>query len=1200
MADDVGSAYNDLRAKQLKEQEDRDIAMLRQSTIPNIDVIGTLPDKPIQKSKTMGIGEAAWNGLKGAAENTLNGIDDLGNWLNDNILNLRTEQEQKAYELTGRSSWVLGNADLGVEKPSEDSGFTPKVAFNATEFLAGFIPALRATRLLAGGAAVTKAGMVMEGAAASTGSFFTLNPEEERLSAMINEKLPQELRNPVMDYLAGSPEDSKLDARFKNMLENVGFGIAGDLALNGIFKSIKMYKDSMRESGLDPLMAIKEHATKIQTHDSLRTELDGILTAADEAAAKGAKQGEVNISKELGVHLNSTGQTFDLESLRNARKALDTPVVQHQVTEETAGVLPKAAADAPTITLHSTPDELKSVVDKMVRGEHLEADATKGIDFNFNRMDTSEDIGHVLNTFSESLKPTIQETTRGKVPLNLIKDVAESIGSRVENIELLYKNTGMLAERMTAGRIMLNKSADAMLRMAQGVREMSVKQFATVEEREQAMATSLLALRKQAMVHGEIQAQLKGTQTEIARAMSAMRITTADARFSRGELNSLLEHFGGEKLNLEFANKLVSLADNPNALNKMVRKSNWVRSMDMLQEVWTNSILSGPITHATNIIGNSLRAIGGVAETAIAAGIGKTRRMFGSEVASAEFGEAVAQAHGLMEGLMDVIKLTREGRFNEVGSFGGGKIDGGAFFEPAITAGNLGLNADTKLGMLSNFVGSTFRLPGAALQVEDNFFKQLNVRASLRANSYRIARQEGKMGDDLAKRMADLLDEMPDSLLDKAHQDALEAVFAKSLEADGGILDRMGIWLQTAKNEGLNGKPLVPGLHFIVPFIKTPTNILKYSWDHMPALGLIGEHNRAILSAGGREADLLLAKQTTGGIALALGAYLASQGAITGSLPQLTKDQKEVAGIQPYSIKIGDRWVAFNRVDPIGMFLGLAADGANLYQHRDQFTTSQWALGAVSAVAQGLASKTYLQGIFGIINAIDDSVKGDSKGLEKWAAGMVNGILPFAGLRTQTMKAVDDNVMHEINGFSDRILATLPGFSKDIPPHRNLLTGDPVVYEGGLGADIASPFYTKTQVDDPVANEISRLRWTGFQHPPKRFNGVDLTAQQYDRLMTIMTKELGGEGNTMQDQMRQLVTSDQWKDLTDGAVDYDADTFDIGSRQFALNKIFNNFKRGAYQQLMNEDPTFMEKVTGRKIKKKESFLGIPIQDAANQ
>lgn len=1183
--------YQANRAAQSNAAFDSELAALdKQMQVPNITITGS--GQSPQPQEPMGVGKAIYEGGKAGVRNTLNAIDDVANWLNDNVINLRTEEQQRMYDQykqTGVRGYAQDGIDLSPDAPKPKEGLA-SFAYSTTEFLTGFIPALKAVRGISGAAALTKTGMIAEGAAAgAAGAFFSLDPKEERLSNMLNDNLPEWAKNPVSEYLAADPTDTAIEGRFKNALENAAFGVVGDVALNGIFKAVKAAKSHFIEKGISPLDALKFSNDKKVATESIKTELDNILTSAGEAQANGFKQGEVKISKELDDYLKKSGSSYDIESLSAVRKSMDDVPVPHEITPETAGVLPKNKA---MVTPESTTKEVDSLVDALVTGKQLTKEELSKTGINYSNIDTAESLHNVLGLTAEKLAERTKLATGGVRTLKetdaLASELGDLVGSNPNYLKQLSDDTFSLDARFRVAKTELVKSGNALVDLAQRARELNVSITAEPEAKQMA----LLALRKQAIIHGEIQAWVKGTQTEIARALSAMRLTTQDARFAKDELNTLIEHFGGDKLNIGFADAVVKLADDPAKLNRLVRKSAWTKTLDMLQEVFTNSILSGPITHATNMIGNTVRSLAGVAETGIAAAVGKTRRMLGSDLDAAEFNEAFAQAHGLTEGLMDIVRLMREGKLSEVGNFGGSKVDGGAFFEPAITAGNIGMNADTMLGRLVNGLGAIIRTPGMALQFEDNVFKQINVRASLRQNATRMAKEEGLYGQRFVDRVAELVNDPPENLLTKAHEDAVDAVFAKSLEKDGGALDRMGIWLQTAKNEGLNGRALVPGLHFIIPFVKTPTNILKYAWERMPVLGLMNQQAVQTLKAGGREADLLIAKQTMGATALMLGSYLADNDVITGSLPQMTKAQKEVGGIQPYSIKIGDKWVAYNRVDPIGMFLGLMADYKNLSGNIDEFTRDEFAYAATLALVNNLGSKTYLQGIFNTIGAIDAAKRGQTDALEKWAASMTSAFIPFAGLRNQMNKAYGDDTAREVNGYVDRIVATIPGYSSTLPPHRNLLTGDPIVYEGGMGIDIASPFYTKTEVDDPVANELSRLKLASFKHPPKRMYGIDLSPEQYDRFMVLMTKEPGGDGKTMHQTMTNAVNARNWEALTEGV--NNGEEYYPGGKEFTLMKIFNSYKKAAWYRLIGEDPTLAQKFITQKTNKANGLMGLPV------
>ena len=75
------------------------------------------------------------------------------------------------------------------------------------------------------------------------------------------------------------------------------------------------------------------------------------------------------------------------------------------------------------------------------------------------------------------------------------------------------------------------------------------------------------------------------------------------------------------------------------------------------------------------------------------------------------------------------------------------------------------------------------------------------------------------------------------------------------------------------------------------------------------------------------------------------------------------------AGNQPYSIKLGDKWVSYNRYDPIFMPIGLMANFFDMSKHlnvndkEDLFATSVFALSTT------IQDKAYLQGIANLIRS---------------------------------------------------------------------------------------------------------------------------------------------------------------------------------------------------------------------------------------
>ena len=168
----------------------------------------------------------------------------------------------------------------------------------------------------------------------------------------------------------------------------------------------------------------------------------------------------------------------------------------------------------------------------------------------------------------------------------------------------------------------------------------------------------------------------------------------------------------------------------------------------------------------------------------------------------------------------------------------------------------------------------------------------------------------------MASRIRQGFDETGLIAIDKeASRFAQEVTFTKDLD---GILG----YIQNMVNE-------VPILKQIMPFVKTPANLAMQAVEMTP-LGLVGKNWKY---ATGKSSDALRIAEVRGRVAmgtgiLSLAALLSYTGLITGGYhpDRNIKRLQQSQGIQPYSIKIGDTYIEYGRLDPIGMLIGLIAD----------------------------------------------------------------------------------------------------------------------------------------------------------------------------------------------------------------------------------------------------------------------------------
>jgi hypothetical protein len=567
------------------------------------------------------------------------------------------------------------------------------------------------------------------------------------------------------------------------------------------------------------------------------------------------------------------------------------------------------------------------------------------------------------------------------------------------------------------------------------------------------------------------------------------------------------------------ANLLVTI-DSAEGVGRFAKDVRKATSWDMVMEAWINGLLSSPTTHAVNSTSNALTALWQIPERALASYIGKVipgEREIGS-------GEALAQSYGLIEGFKDGLRGFAKTMWTGEDMDLLGKIE---HRHRAITAQNLGMEGGGIAARAVDLLGEGVRLPGRFLMAEDSLFKTIGYRMELRARAFRQAKSEGLTDRKaVAQRMQEIIEDPPDDIQSAAVDASHYQTFTKDLGEAG--------------KAGQKFISKVPALRLIVPFMRTPTNIVKFAGERTP-LAVASKNIRADIAAGGARRDLALARMSMGSMIMATMATLTAEGHITGGGPKdpKLKAAKYRTGWQPYSIKIGDKYVAYNRLEPMGMLFGVAADTAEIIGQVGTESAEDLALASVMAFTKNVTSKTWLRGISEAVNAIDDPERYGKRYLMNYARTFI----PRAGAQVErTMDPelretwVDPSKSVWLEVWNN-IRSQIPGLSDDLPPRRNLWAG-PIALEGGIGPDIVSPIYTSTAKESPIDKELVRLQ-AGIGKPKKtqtiRGQAIPFTPDEYDRFIVAMNEvTLPQTGKNLKNSLDDLVTKDtMYRDLDD-------------------------------------------------------------------
>ena len=349
-----------------------------------------------------------------------------------------------------------------------------------------------------------------------------------------------------------------------------------------------------------------------------------------------------------------------------------------------------------------------------------------------------------------------------------------------------------------------------------------------------------------------------------------------------------------------------------------------------------------------------------------------------------------------------------------------------------------------------------------------------------------------------------------------------------------------------------------------MPFIRTPTNIFRDFVAHTPGIAHLTKRYKEAIAQGGEAAAIAKGQLATGSILWITGITLANSGMLTGAPP---KDKKELeqlraTGWQPWSVKIDGKYYPYNRLDPIGMFLGMAADLHRTLHELETEDAADVAGHAMIALMHNLASKSYLRGITNALQAIMDP----DRNAMSFIKGLAASHLPFSGLMRNIRMDMADDHMREARSLLDYMMNTIPGMSDDLPAKRNWVTGKPIDYVM-VGQD----------KNDPVFDELLRLGKAIPGAPDRRIYGnTELTPQQYSRLLELHgTIKL--QGKTLYERLDELFKSQKY-DINRERFDDPPLGMEGGPRAEVVKKIITAYRNAAKKQLLREDRELLAQV----------------------
>ena len=235
-----------------------------------------------------------------------------------------------------------------------------------------------------------------------------------------------------------------------------------------------------------------------------------------------------------------------------------------------------------------------------------------------------------------------------------------------------------------------------------------------------------------------------------------------------------------------------------------------------------------------------------------------------------------------------------------------------------------------------------------------------NLTRYIKANGY-----DASIFANSSKQAQDVLDAARGYAIEQAQK----ATFRDYNELASRLSRFSKSWAKSDKLYKKAGSAVIEGA---LPFKKTPANIVKRGVEYSP-IGLVngiadtfGAVKRGSVSAS--EAIEKISAGLTGTGIMALGAFLASKGLLTGSGSDNSKERgfDALRGNQNYALKIGNRSYTLDWMAPASLPLFIGVELNSLFQE-DGLTLDN-ALDAMTRITEPVLEMTMLQGM-------DDMIK---------------------------------------------------------------------------------------------------------------------------------------------------------------------------------------------------------------------------------
>jgi len=536
-----------------------------------------------------------------------------------------------------------------------------------------------------------------------------------------------------------------------------------------------------------------------------------------------------------------------------------------------------------------------------------------------------------------------------------------------------------------------------------------------------------------------------------------------------------------------------------------------------LNTFWVNALLSSPMTHMRNIVGNSLMLAKHMTEKYAIGAVGSSANALGIKNDLSTLSDVHASTGALILSLKEAMFAgIKTGRTGEIPEQLGSKTKfDSAKYDMRSQVPDLGPDATMIQHMLHNS-HRLINIPTGMLRGEDTFFKVLAQRYDITLQAQKSGRARGLAGDDLINYVAEFIADPPFNALQKSMELADYMTFQNEL---GPKMKKI--------SEAVAGSPA----RWMIPFFKTPYNIARVTFKDGSPIGIAHATYRATLKGEGTEAfgstqeevAEFIAKQAFGNFAIFYSMYLASTGFTTEDgtkhptmVPGYLKDDysnKKKGEIRNINRRQGSpeysyamiqddgtvKYLPLRGMEPFSSWLMLGTDLYNIFNNPDLYDETdndvyQLFTASAYAMQNAVLNKTFAQGFDMIFKVAMEPERFIGKNLENIVLGFVPNIV------NQGAKA-NDPMMRQAMTLREKLMRKLPFFRKMLNPMLDLHGNELEEYQQGFGS-FWNPL-TRANFKPENLTPIQK-DWLLFQEGPTlpkpkfSFNGVVIDLRNFE------------------------------------------------------------------------------------------------------